>query len=212
MGVVQLARPWLTFDLCRPHQVLSWAVHRPGLAEARHIVWREVRNADLTAEFNSEAWLGQELKLRGQGGAVGFLTSRNVSCFEESSVIIGATTAHAVVTVGLSNAERVGHRVAQIERVGTINVAVQVDQGLSLPAMVEASSIAVQARTAAMLAHDVSTSKGMATGTGTDCVAVAAPAGDLRYAGLHTELGEAVGRVVYDCVTRGVAQWLRTHG
>ena len=41
-------RPWLGVDLGAPHRVLSWAVHRPGLVSAQRILWREVRDADLT--------------------------------------------------------------------------------------------------------------------------------------------------------------------
>ncbi len=44
---------------------------------------------------------------------------------------------------------------------------------------------------------------GLATGTGSDCIAIAAPPGQAAFAGLHTEIGEALGRVVYDAVAAG---------
>jgi adenosylcobinamide amidohydrolase len=43
----------------------------------------------------------------------------------------------------------------------------------------------------------------IATGTGTDCLTLACVQGeDLQhaYAGLHTEIGQALGRVIYDAV------------
>jgi hypothetical protein len=52
-----LDHPWLTLDLGQEMRLISWAPHRGGLATARHILWREVRNADLTEDFDVLAWL-----------------------------------------------------------------------------------------------------------------------------------------------------------
>jgi adenosylcobinamide amidohydrolase len=49
---------------------------------------------------------------------------------------------------------------------------------------------------------------GPATGTGTDCIAVAAPAGSCTYAGLHTDIGEAVGTAVYRATLAGARDWM----
>jgi adenosylcobinamide amidohydrolase len=46
---------------------------------------------------------------------------------------------------------------------------------------------------------------GRATGTGTDCIVVAAPTGTEPFAGLHTEVGEAIGAAVYTAVAGGVS-------
>ena len=95
---------------------------------------------------------------------------------------------------------------------GTINVALKVDRGLSEAALLELMSIATQARTAAVMDLDLPLSVGRATGTGTDCVAVAAPPGDEPYAGLHTEIGEAAGRAVYSAVLEGGRGWMASIG
>ena len=50
---------------------------------------------------------------------------------------------------------------------------------------------------------------GIATGTGTDCIAVAAPEGDIAFAGMHTAVGVAAGRAVYDAVRAGGAYWMK---
>lgn len=212
--MIQLAldRPWLELDLGAPCRVLSWAVNRPGFVTTSHVLWREVRNADLPPELDVDAWLSQELRKRQATDAVTFLTSRDIREFKEATVAIGNTGAHAVATVGFSNAERVGHRVDRAgEDWGTINVALYLTAGLTEAAMLETMSIAVQARTVAVMDVGLELPTGRATGTGTDCVAVASPSGDACYAGLHTEIGEAAGRAVYTAVYDGARQWMATY-
>jgi len=111
MSRVRLDRPWLTFDLGAKMQVLSWAINRPGFVSARQIIWREVRNADLPENLDVANWFDNELKAHGLEQSVAFLTSRDVSWFIDRTVTIGSVTAQSVVTVGLSNAERVGQRI-----------------------------------------------------------------------------------------------------
>ncbi|MGR3515144.1 MAG: adenosylcobinamide amidohydrolase [Paracoccaceae bacterium] len=205
---VTLDRPWLRFDLGEEMRVLSWALNKPGFVTARRILWREVRNADLPRDLDVHAWLARILEETGETDSVAFLTSRNIDAFLRKRCVVGDTAAEAVVTVGLSNAERVGLRRTRSHLdVGTINIAVRVTPGLSETGLLEAMSVAVQARTAAVLDADIDMETGRATGTGTDCVAIAAPPGSTDYAGLHTDVGEAVGRVVYDAVLEGALAW-----
>jgi adenosylcobinamide amidohydrolase len=204
-----LARPWLSWDLGTPHRLLSWSLTRPGFATARQIVWREVRNADLPEDLDVLRWYKQALADQGWAEAVAMLTSRDLDAFEVSQHTVDGVTAKCVATVGLSNAERVGTRLDRSGKDwGTINVAVQISQHLSDAALIEALSVTTQARTAAVMDVQERLPTGIATGTGTDCIAVAAPAGDAPYAGLHTPVGEAVGRAVYDAVAAGAAVWV----
>lgn len=208
MSAVVLDRPWLTFDLGQPLQVLSWAINRPGFVTAQHIVWREVRNADLPRDMDVLDWYSRELHTRKHQEAVAFLTSRDINFYHEARAQAGSTTAHCVATVGLSNAERIGHRMDRSTvDWGTINIAVAIDTGLSQTGLIEMLSIATQARTAAIMEAGVMLPMGVATGTGTDCIAVAAPAGSQDYAGLHTEIGEAVGAAVYRATVQGATEW-----
>ena len=97
--------------------------------------------------------------------------------------------------------------------VGTINLLCAVSVPLSEEAALEALSIAVEARTAAVLEarHPSRRSGAPATGTGTDCVVLAWPepvAPPAVFAGKHTALGHVIGRAVGDCVRAGVADWL----
>lgn len=207
---VTLERPWLTFDLGRPMQVLSWAINKPGFVQSERIIWREVRNADLPRHLDVHDWLRSTLEARGASDAVCFLTSRDVGFFTQATVTAGDAVAQCVATVGLSNAERVGHRIDHSKSDwGTINVAVSLQTGLSQTGLIEALTIAAQARTAAIMEIAIALPSGIATGTGTDCIAVAAPPGASDYAGLHTDIGEAIGGAVYQAVREGAQEWAR---
>ncbi|KFI33150.1 adenosylcobinamide amidohydrolase [Haematobacter missouriensis] len=258
MMTVTLDRPWLRCDLGRMRRVLSWSLNRPGFVSARHILWREVRDADLTTDLDTGRWFTGELARSGDTEAVGLLTSRDVGTWRGASAEVEGIRAQAVVTAGLSNAERVGRRrpVTPDYRAaggvagtvstsgvtgggiaesgvgaarfstpgamtsglaagglaaggyGTINIAVAVSEGLSDGAMVEALSIVAEARTAAVLEAGLVLVTGTATGTGTDCIALAADPGEARHAGLHTPAGEVLGRVVMEATAAAIADWM----
>jgi len=219
--VITLAPPWLDYDLGSNHQVLSWSVNRPGYQTARRILWREIRNADLPPGRDVGKWLAQELAGRRADDAVCLLTSRRIDRHVLREATETAVTAQALATVGLSNAERVGHRMDRTGRdwnrdlgagFGTINIAVKLSHPLSQTGLLEALSIATQARTAAIIDAGHRLPMGLATGTGTDCIAIAAPEGLDDYAGLHTDTGIALGRAVYDAVLQGARDWIGTIG
>ena len=206
--------PWLDFDLGEPMQVLSWAVHRPGLVMARRIIWREVRNADLPQHLDVAGWLQGELAARDAMDAVTFLTSRAIRHHHVARVQSGLACATALATVGLSNAERIGSRVCRAgQEWGTINIALHLDggpdTGLNDAALIETLSIAAAARTSAVIEAGLDLPTGRATGTGTDCIAVAARPGLIPYAGMHTDMGEAAGRAVHDAVRAGAREWMQ---
>ncbi len=209
MRTVALDRPWLTVDLGHDCRVLGWALNRPGFTTARRIVWREVRDGDLTPALDVRTWLETVLAAAGKADAVAFLTSRDVGAYARADATAGNIAASCVATVGLSNAERVGLRQTRTGGWGTINIAVHVAAGLTDGALVEALSIAAQARTAAVIDAHLPLPGGAATGTGTDCIAVAARPGLTVHAGLHTDIGAAVGAAVYQAVRQGADDWLR---
>ncbi len=209
MIAVTLTRPFLIADLGAAHRVLSFAPWRPGFQTADRVVWREVRNADLTPDFDAESWYEAELARAGHAGAVGLLTSRDIGrhCLRHAEV--EGLRVSCLATVGLGNAERIGARLGRVlVDWGTINLAVKIEAGLTDAALLEAFSLAAEARTAAVLSVGLQTPQGLATGTGTDCIAVAAQPGMLAYAGKHTAIGEAVGRAVFDAVRSGAADWM----
>lgn len=209
MNRITLTPPWLTLDLGSEMQVLSWSINRPGFVHSRRILWREVRNADLPPELDVDCWLKGELQLIDSEDAVTFLTSRSITQHVIRNVVLEECNVTAVATVGLSNAEHVGRRKNAIGNgFGTINIAVTMAPGVMQCALLEVLSIASEARTTAVIETGYKLPTGVATGTGTDCIAIAAPAGDIRFAGKHTAIGEAVGRAVYDAVRSGAEAWV----
>lgn len=206
---ITFAPPFLTARFSAPQRTLGWSMSRPGFALAREIVWVEVRNADLSLDVDPDAFLRAKLASAGCPEALAFMTSRDISNHHVRLSHAEDVRAACLTTIGLSNGERVGAR--QRDRVfpGTINTLVHVSRPLSDGAFVEALSIAVQARTAAILETRPAQDEKPITGTGTDCVIIAAPCSGppLRYAGLHTAVGEALGHAVYEATHEGALAW-----
>lgn len=218
--VVEPARPLLVARFATPQRMVSWSITRPGFVTARAVAWLEVRNRDLTADLDVLSWFRGRLDAAGLGEAVGLLTSRNVDHHHGAQCTVEGVTAACLVTLGLNNGERVGARfspeAAAHLSAGTVNMLAAVDVPLSDAALLEASSIVVQARTRAILEADFRR-EGAAepvSGTGTDCVVMSAPASGegLPYAGLHTAVGEAVGAAALAATREAVAVWLADPG
>lgn len=209
---VELRGRLLAVRLGGPHAVLSWALVNGGRRTAHEVVWVEVRDEELRPPVDPAAFLRARLAEAGRPDAVGLLTSRALSRFATSERAARGETARCVATVGLGNLLRAGDPVSPA-RVGTINLACRLSFPLSELALVEAVSIAAEARTAAVLEAGLPSrvSGAAGTGTGTDCIVVAAPAAPegAPYAGKHTLAGHLIGATVEEAVRRGVAGWLR---
>ncbi|MFG1402445.1 adenosylcobinamide amidohydrolase [Xanthobacter sediminis] len=213
---VEPARPLLVARFAHEQRMVSWSITRPGFVTARAVAWLEVRNADLTADLDVPQWFSARLAAAGLGAAVGLLTSRNVDHHHVAQCTVEGVTAACLVTLGLNNGERVGARfspeAAARLSAGTVNMLAAVDVPLTDAALLEASSIVVQARTRAILEADFRRpgAAEAVSGTGTDCVVMSAPAtGEgLPYAGLHTAVGEAVGAAALAATREAAAVWL----
>jgi adenosylcobinamide amidohydrolase len=215
---VRCAPPFLVAHFDAPQRTLGWSLLHPGFAIARDVVWLEVRDGDLGPAVDARAFLESRLQQAGFGGALAFMTSRDVRrhrlCRREAEGIVAA----CLTTVGLTNGERVGARRTQAPHVGphvgTINTLVHVSVPLADGALVEALSIVAAARTAAILESRGGASGTSITGTGTDCIVVAAPCRGrpLAFAGLHTAVGEAIGGAVYAATREGAEAWDREFG
>jgi adenosylcobinamide amidohydrolase len=203
----------LVVRLGGPHRALSWAVTGGGFVRTEAVVWRYVGPGELGPADDPERLLADTLAAAGLAGAVGLLTARTLASFDCVTKGADGEAARAVATVGLGNALAAGDSPGPL-RPGTINVLVQVSQPLDDGALVEALALAAEARTAAVLAARVPSRRStrLATGTGTDCLVVAAPerpgVAAARYAGKHTRLGALVGAAVEEAVARGCERWL----
>src|SRR5207249_11408980 len=141
---------------------------------------------------DATALLASSLESAGLRDAVGLLTARDLSRHHDLTHERDGLFARCVVTAGLSNALAAGDPPAG-PAVGTINMLCIVSCALTEEALVEASALATEAKTAALLDSNLKSplSGRPITGTGTDCVVIAAPveaAQRERFSGKHTRL------------------------
>lgn len=184
----------LLVPLGAPHRCLSWAIVNGGFVEASAVEWLQVDDGEEAHAFSP--------------GAIGLVTARRLDAYQEQR----SEGVRCVATVGLGNALAAGDPPGRFRPVGTINILVQVARPLADAALVEACALAAEARTAAVLEARVPSrvSGRPATGTGTDCIVIAAPlanAGE-RWVGKHTATGAQIGATVREATARGVAGWL----
>jgi adenosylcobinamide amidohydrolase len=191
----------------------SWAIVNGGIVDAEHAAWIEVTNAELGPTVDARVFLRERLRREGVARAVGLLTSRAVASRVQAVESVGGVTVTCVATVGLGNALRAGDSPWPAAVVGTINVLAYADVPLSDEALVEATAIATEAKSAALFDRGVRSirSRALATGTGTDCTVAACPRsaerGSRVYAGKHTDVGAAIGGAVGRAIRDGIDRW-----
>jgi len=206
--------PVLVAEFTQPHAILSWSLTRPGFTIATSVAWLHVHDDDLPLGVDPARLLTDRMAAAGLQDAIPLMTSRDVRRHHVAQALAGlgadAVTATCLATVGLGNAARIGTSPAPHGGAGTINILVHVDRPLAQGALVETISIAAQARTVALTDLAWSPYGAVVTGTGTDCIVIAAPPGAdaEQFAGLHTNIGAAVGRAVYDAVHSGSRAWI----
>lgn len=202
---------WLIVRFSEPHAALSWAIVGGGFTHTSVVAFHEVTDAELKPRVDPAELFRERLRGVGLTNVVGLLTSRCVGTFSEARAQEAGSQAHAVATVGLGNALRAGDPPGVAGRIGTINVLCRVSRALGECGLVEALALATEARALAVREGDVeSRVSGLpASGTGTDCVVIAAPVrgSRARYAGKHTELGSVLGRAVFESVKAGIERW-----
>ncbi|WP_051134339.1 adenosylcobinamide amidohydrolase [Methylocystis sp. ATCC 49242] len=207
---LELRHPLLIVRFEAEQRILGWSLTKPGFARTRDVVWLEVRDADLGPHVDPLDFVRTKLSAQELDDAAAFMTAREIARHHMAQSRIGTAIVTCVTTVGLTNGEKVGERRGSHDCVaGTINTLVHVSHALSPGAFVESISIATQSRTAAIMDTNKLRDGLTITGTGTDCIIVAAPEIDApeTRAGLHTDLGEAIGAAVYDATYAGAAEW-----
>lgn len=215
-----LEPPWMMARFQQPQTVLSWAVRWPGYRRTTCVAWLQVKNADLPIGIDPAQLVSIHAEAKGLEEAIVLMTSASVEHHHVDIVDCEGVRATCLMTLGLSNAERVGSRSRQGSiahdcraAVGTINALCHVSVPLTEPAMVEAVSVATQARTTAILSYQYErfAGEGAVTGTGTDCIVVSCPVEGMRqqYCGLHTPIGKALGASVLAATHAAMDDWLR---
>jgi len=201
---------WLIAGFAEPWNIVSWAVANGGWQRVQQVAWLYLRLHEIAEVQDIEGWMRGEMHREELAGAVGFMTSRRALEWVETEAVEADARAWAVGTVGLSNRLRAGDGVS-VRECGTINLLVCCSQALTVEAALEASCLVSEAKALAMVeSGERSVQSGLAaSGTGTDCIAVAWPVhGErLRYAGKHTAVGSAMGRAAFDLVAEGIRVW-----
>ena len=216
--IVEQAPNHIHVEFGTPYQVISSAVLGGGFAEASHILNLKVEkqveglkaalkppDAELSAYCDRRGW---------KGITVGMMTAASMDSFRMAKEVYHGVNLSVMVTAGLSNARRAGdtaeHRELSpvVSNVGTINIICLSGMGMTPAAMVEAVMTVAEARAAALQNLDIKSpiSKKTATGTGTDCIAIAADSrtDKIQYCGKHMIFGEILARLVIEALTASI--------
>lgn len=207
---------WLRVNFAHPHVIKSWAVLGGGTGEARSVIWRQVTDGELSPGVDPRAYLIEQVAAHfspdeASRQVIGFLTGASLATRTEAFLGHSGIWVRCIATAGLNNALRIGDPPSAAARhAGTINILLQTSIPPTDPAAMEALSIVAEARTVAVLDGNIHSTagSGFASGTGTDCIAVASPresdATARPYAGKHTALGHLIGACTCEAVAAGV--------
>lgn len=139
------------------------------------------------------------------------LSHRKFHELEVVAVCTGGVNANACRAGDPASYNQIGDtfEVLKLPKEGTINTIPLINKELTPGAMVGAVITATEAKTAALQELMVPSrySDGLATGTGTDQMAIASFLGGfpLNDAGTHSKLGELIGQTVHDAVKKTLA-------
>jgi adenosylcobinamide amidohydrolase len=201
------------------HPVLSSAVFNGGACTASNILILKVaENFKGTKQIveHPEKTLAEYCRqLQLSGTTVGMMTSASMDSFRLVSRSSQGVEISAMVTAGISNARCAGDRAdwrtfqTDANPAGTINIIILTNATMSHTAMVESVMLATEAKTVAMRKLGVKSpvSGAIATGTGTDAIAVANGfgSGTIRYCGKHVIFGEMLASVVIEAITESLS-------
>ena len=202
-------------EFSQPHQIMSSAVLNGGFVSANHLVNMKVPKDSSVNELPALTLSNYCLDADWQGTSVGMMTAASMKSFRMAKVTEQGVELVVLVTSGLSNARRVGDgaecrtMAEDTEAVGTINIIFLTSAKLTNAASVEAVLVITEAKAAALQDAKIMRpiSNKIATGTGTDSVAVVSGHGPevISYCGKHVLFGELLGRLVMDTVGSSIA-------
>jgi len=200
--------------------VLSSAVLEGGFIHADSLVNLRVQGNCCRPEeglCTPEAVIADHCRVMGwQGRTVGMMTAASMKSLRVNVQEDGGVAVAALVTSGLSNARCAGDvadcrsLTMEPDEAGTINMILLTSLRLTPAAMVEAIAVATEAKASVLQKARVKSrvSNDLATGTGTDSVAVVCmdrgPA--VKYCGKHVLVGELVGKSVRQALEESI-QW-----
>ena len=184
-------------------KILSSAIKNGGLKKSRYILNMTVRS--LYYNDSPEDEITYYEKILGIEGIVGMMTAADVNkaSFRQSGGVA------VIATAGVSNAATPGEKV-EIWKNGTINILVITENELTDEAMANAIITTTEAKSLVFALLDIRSVNGgkQATGTTTDCVAIASLGkGEcIRYTSSGTDIGRTIGRLVFECVLESLME------
>ncbi|WP_461865211.1 adenosylcobinamide amidohydrolase [Thermococcus sp.] len=174
---------------------LSNAPHNGGLTRANGFFFMHVHKN--YRGYYKEDCLNFE-KHNGLRNFVGFMTAADIpKVFAHAK----SRRVEAFVTAGITNPAIAGDEPPPWKP-GTINIAVVVNDGLTVGAMANAIMTATEAKTYTLLKLGYN-----ATGTTSDGIGVFSYAGGIEWAGTATELGISIGKAVREAVEHSIRKW-----
>lgn len=203
----------LVVSFASPARTLSWAVLNGGFCHARHVINHRVDGENALFCAEPGPWLERAAAELGlQGKVVAMATAVEMKNTVQVSMASASARVTCFTTVGCGNALSVGDPASiAVERpapsLHTINMILTVEPGLSDTAMIEAVQIATEGRVRAIYEKGIKSHQSglLATGTGTDCIAIISLGdGAEIYCGKHTKFGELIGSAAYRAVAKGL--------
>ncbi len=198
-----------------PQRVLSSAILNGGFVIADHIVNRKVPKNGNFCEAPDKSLSNYSSAQGWRGNIVGMMTAASMDSLRVEQVNVEGVDITVLVTTGINNARRAGDKadvqelLAITEEVGTINLILVFSAKLTDTAMLEAAMVATEAKAAALQNAGILSpiSHQVATGTGTDAIAIVSGDGsqEIEFCGKHVLLGEWIGRLVIAAVTSSLA-------
>jgi adenosylcobinamide hydrolase len=175
-----------------PMLALSNAPHRGGLTEANGFFFMMVPK-NYSGDYGRDCASFE--RAHGLKNFVGFMTAADIGKVLSVSRR-GSVTAY--VTAGVTNPAIAGDEPPPWKP-GTINIALVIEEGLTVGAMANAIMTATEAKTYTLLSLGYN-----ATGTTSDGVGVFAFDGKTEWAGTATELGISIGKAVRKALTLSI--------
>lgn len=196
--------------------VLSSAVLNGGFHKARQILNLKVAQAYSGDETPQQTLARCCSQFFPSSDSIGLMTAASMRSFELAHCSVGTIQIFALGTVGLQNARAAGDP-ADVEacamhpdRVGTINLVVGTNAKMTEAAMVEAVMIVTEAKSRVLSELDIrsAVSGEIATGTGTDAIAIVSGDGpeEIVYCGKHVDIGEKIAQCVMTVIRSSIME------
>lgn len=190
----------LLIDLGGEHLTLSTAGCPGTYSSIKHILFKSVpKNFDVVDLDKYCRDLANSVGLEYEKTTI-FLTAVDVSTYGHSKHVHGAVEAEAYTTFGIDRPSCID--IVEKTRIGTINVAVIVNKPLDFVGLLDLFRLVSEVKGAVMALGGPTCASGISIGTASDAIAVVAPRGTNRFAGIATDVGLAAASAVIKALSK----------